>query len=389
MRWATSSIEFGFAFALAIVLGCNSPTFPAGDGAVVDASGTCGDGVVDAAESCDDGDLFGNDGCSPTCTIESSDLTVTIEQASTQIDPTSARPIELTVEFSRAVVGFSGSAVSFAGSTAPGALLASVGGSGASYVVFVSGMTGSGNVVASIPEGAVVDDAETPNLASTSVDATVAFTSTTPTATIDQAVSQGDPTVGSPIAFDVEFSQPVTGFHGSDVSFTGTTVPGPLAASASGSGTDYVVHVTGMSGSGSVVVSIPAAAAANVGGLGSAASTSSDNTVAFEAPVPSVTIDQAPSQVDPTNAGPIVFAVSFNQPVTGFTASDIDFTGSTVGGTLAASLGGSGPDYTVSVTGMTTTGNVVVSIPEGAATNFAGTPTLASSSMDSAVAFSP
>src|SRR5207253_4784827 len=90
---------------------------------------------------------------------------------------------------------------------------------------------------------------------------------------------------------------------------------------------------------------------------------------AVEFQPPSVTVDQAAGQADPTSAGPITFTVVFGEPVTGFDASDVSFAGSTAGGTLVASVSGTGPTYTVSVTGMTGTGAVVASVPAGAATS--------------------
>jgi hypothetical protein len=60
-------------------------------------------------------------------------------------------------------------------------------------------------------------------------------------------------------------------------------------------------------------------------------------------------------QLDPTNASPIQFTVTFSETVTNFTAGDVSFAGSTVGGTLVAAISGTGP-YTVSVTGMTGNG---------------------------------
>ena len=44
-----------------------------------------------------------------------------------------------------------------------------------------------------------------------------------------------------------------------------------------------------------------------------------------------VTINKAVGQADPTNASPINFTVVFSEDVTGFTASDVSFAGSTVG----------------------------------------------------------
>ena len=48
-------------------------------------------------------------------------------------------------------------------------------GSGATYNVAVSGMTGAGNVVATIPAGGATDMAGNANLASTSTDNVVAY----------------------------------------------------------------------------------------------------------------------------------------------------------------------------------------------------------------------
>ena len=50
------------------------------------------------------------------------------------------------------------------------------------------------------------------------------------------------------------------------------------------------------------------------------------------------------------------------EAVTGFAGSDVTFAGSTVGGTLAATVAGTGANYTVSVTGMTGDGTVIASI---------------------------
>jgi hypothetical protein len=117
------------------------------------------------------------------------------------------------------------------------------------------------------------------------------------------------------------------------------------------------------------------------------ASTSTDNTVQFTAGAPTVTINQAAGQTDPSSAASITFTVQFSEPVTGFTASDIAFTGSTATGTLVAVVSGSGPLYTVTVTGMTASGTVVVSIAAAAATDADANPSGASTSMDNTVSW--
>ena len=105
----------------------------------------------------------------------------------------------------------------------------------------------------------------------------------------------------------------------------------------------------------------------------------------FTAGPPTVTINQASGQTDPSSTASITFTVQFSEPVTGFAASDILFTGSTATGTLVANITGSGPLYTVTVTGMTGTGNVVVIIPAGAATDSEANPSAASTSTDNTV----
>ena len=311
--------------------------------------------------------------------------TVTINQDASQADPTGATPIVFNVQFSEPVTGFDNSDVSFTGSTAGGTLAAVVTGSGADYTVSVSGMTTSGTVVASIPSDAAADADNNPTGASTSTDNTVTYNSPPPTVTINSAVGQPDPTSGGPIAFAVTFSKPVTGFTAADVSFTGSTAGGTLVAVVSGSGADYSVAVSGMTTSGTVVASIPAAAATDAGNQPNAASTSTDNSVQFAAGSPTVSINQAAGQADPSSGTSITFTVQFSEPVTGFTAADIAFTGSTATGTLVAVVSGSGPLYTVTVTGMTGSGNVVVTIAAAAATDGDANPSAASTSTDNTV----
>src|SRR4029077_4494125 len=137
-----------------------------------------------------------------------------------------------------------------------------------------------------------------------------------------------------------------TGFDATDVSFAGSTVGGTLQAIVAGSGANYSISVSGMTGIGTLVVSIPGGAAPDTAGNLNTASTSTDNSVLFDNVAPTVTINQSAAQPDPTSSA-ITFDVHFSEPVTGFTAAGVNFTGSTVGGTLLANVIGSGADYTV------------------------------------------
>lgn len=107
-----------------------------------------------------------------------------------------------------------------------------------------------------------------------------------PMVTIDRAAGQADPTTISPIQFTVVFSEDVTGLSGDDVSFAGSTAGGTLVATVSGSGMHYVVSVTGMASTGTVVATLPAGAAADAAGNLSEGSASANNSVMFIAEAP-------------------------------------------------------------------------------------------------------
>jgi len=105
---------------------------------------------------------------------------------------------------------------------------------------------------------------------------------TPPTVTINQAAGQSDPTSSLPINFTVVFSESVTGFGSSDVTLGGTA--GATGKTVTGSGTTYNVAVSGMTQSGTVTATIPAGAAQDAAGNNSLASTGSDNSVTYNAP---------------------------------------------------------------------------------------------------------
>ena len=254
-------------------------------------------------------------------------------------------------------------------------------------------MSSGGTVVASVKPGAAndIDGDGDVNLPSTSTDNTVTWVpGPAPTVTINRAVSQPDPDSETPIVFDVKFSEPVQGFAWDRISFAGSTVGGVLFPTITGSGADYTVSVTGMSSGGTVVASVKPGAAFDADGFGNNASTSSDNTVTWvPGPAPTVTINQAASQPDPDSETPIVFDVKFSEPVQGFAWDRISFAGSTTDGVLFPTITGSGADYTVSVTGMRSSGTVVASVKPGAAFDADGFSNTASTSSDNTVTWVP
>jgi uncharacterized membrane protein YgcG len=320
--------------------------------------------------------------------------TVTINQAAAQTDPTSVSPILFDVVFSEPVTGFdSPGDVTLSGTALPTtAVITPV--STTEYTVSVSGMTASGLVIAAIPAGAATDGTNL-SVASTSVDDNVTYElppvdTTQPTVTINQGAAQVDPTSVSPIVFDVVFSEPVTGFDSpGDVTLSGTALP-TTAVITPVSTTEYTVSVSGMTASGLVIAAIPAGAATDGTNL-SVASTSTDDNVTYELPAvdttqPTVTINQGAAQTDPTSVSPIVFDVVFSEPVTGFDSpADVTLSGTALP-TTAVITPVSTTEYTVSVSGMTASGLVIVAIPAGAATDGTNL-SVASTSVDDNVTY--
>ncbi len=312
--------------------------------------------------------------------------TVTINQAAGQADPTNASPINFTVVFSEPVVGFAANDVSFTGSTVGGTLVANVTSTGpTTYNVAVTGMTGTGTVVASIPAGAAVDAANNLSTASTSTDNSVTFDATAPGVTINQAAGQADPTNSKPINFTVVFSKPVTGFDAGEVDLSASTVVGTLTPVVTGGPSTYNVAISGTFGDGLVIASIPGDVAQDASGNGNAASTSTDNQVTYDGTPPTVTINQAAGQADPTSGSTINFTVLFSENVADFATGDVTLSGTA--NATTATVTGSGTTYNVAVSGMTGDGDVIASIAGGVAHDAAGNGNNASTSTDNTVVY--
>src|SRR5690606_37215124 len=182
-----------------------------------------------------------------------------------------------------------------------------------------------------------------------------------PTVTVEQAGS--DPSATSPIHFTVTFSAPVTGLNGSKFRLSGTA-GATTATVRSGTGAGpYDVEVSGMSGSGTVILDLYSGGGVTSSGVPSVASTSTDNTVTFDNTPPTVTsITRADS--NPTNAVSVDFNVTFSESVNNVDLGDFSLSPTVTGATLTT-ISGSGANYTVTVNTGTGDGSLGLSIPAG------------------------
>jgi hypothetical protein len=336
-------------------------------------------------------------------------LTVKLDQAAGQDDPSNDSTIDFTVYASEPLVDLA----SNIGLTGPGTLVATQGGGDYDsttntykYDIFVSGMTGDGLVKAAV--GTVHNAGWQVANVLTSDDNQVTYTFA-PTVTIEKAATQADPATAGPINFTVVFSQAVADFTASDVSIENSAfsssafqiwkfgtggmptwisqaTPSVVITNVSSDHKTYTVSVSGMIADGHVTASIPEGVAhSSTGGPNLSSNTC---TVQFDLPL-AVTINQAADQADPTNASEIHFTMVFNEQVQVISAGAFVLSGTAVGAgtkvTAVTNESGDQMTYDVVVTGMAKSGTVIVTLPKEVASDKSFESNPASTSTDNQV----
>ncbi len=170
----------------------------------------------------------------------------------------------------------------------------------------------------------------------------------------------------------------------SDVTLNQTDTANATVSVDSNSGTTRTVTLSGITANGTLGISIAAGTATDDAG-NTAPAAGPSSTVSVDTMAPSVTINQAAGQTDPTISTPISFAVVFSEPVTNFTTGDVSLGGSA--GATTATVTGSGSTYDVVVSGMTQSGTVTTTIASGVALDAAANGNSASTSTDNAVSY--
>jgi ELWxxDGT repeat protein len=206
------------------------------------------------------------------------------------------------------------------------------------------------------------------------------ITRKTPTTTLTNSNS---------VIYTVSFSEPVKNLDIGDFTLNKTgTVNGNIASVSEATGTTIDVTVNSITGDGNLGLDVPATATINdIPGNALTAAFTTGQTYTVDTTPPTVTINQATAQTDPTATSPINFTVTFSEPVTGFDATDIDLSTSTATGTLTPTITGGGPVYTVAVNGMTGSGNVIASIKANGVTDPVGNNNTVSTSTDNSVTY--
>ena len=239
-------------------------------------------------------------------TLDNIAPTVTVNQAVGQSDPASAPPVNFTVAFSEPidVNTFTVSDITNSG-TAPVITwsITNVSGDNKNFTLSATAIAGNGFLIPSIAANQVTDAAGNNNIASTNTDNAVYFNDNEPPGvTVNQAVSQADPTSALPINFTVMFSEPinVSVFTISDITQNGTATGITWSIVDSGDHTNFTLSAT-VSGYGTLIPSIAANRVTDMVGNNNLASSSADNGVTYApaTPTPSPTLTFTPTLTSP------------------------------------------------------------------------------------------
>jgi hypothetical protein len=253
-----------------------------------------------------------------------------------------------------------GTSVTISGTNFTGASAVRFNGVSASFAV-----NSATTITATVPTGATTGPISVTTSAGGTASSAGSFTVTT-----------NPPTISS--------FTPTSGPVGTNVTISGADFTGATAVLFNGTSASYTV-----SSATTITATVPAGATSgpiSVITSGGMASSVGSFTVVSDTTRPTVTIDKASGQADPTNTSPINFTAVFSKPVSGFTGAGVTISG-TAGGTKTVTVSGGPSTYNVAVSGMTTSGTVIATIPAGVAQDAAGNLNTASTSTNNSVTF--
>jgi hypothetical protein len=307
-------------------------------------------------------------------------VTVTIDQASSQNDPAYSEPVIYTVIFSENVSNFDNSDILFVGSVIPQNV--SVSGTGNTFKIELSGIDSNGELILQIASDAAYNSVGNPNQKSTSTDNSVTFVGAPLNVSINLADEQKYYTNDSIVNFSVIFSENVNDFTYEDLTLSGSANPKKIIIS--GSGSIYNAAITGMTDNGNVIIDLPENKVHSIVGLGNSASNNIGNQIITDYSLPSVEITQEIGQLDPALTLPLNFHIEFTEDVENFGSDKVSFGGSSG---VYLQITGMGKNYTVSVFGVKSSETIRISVEANAVCDIAGNSNLPSVNTDNEITY--
>ncbi|MFC1495505.1 beta strand repeat-containing protein, partial [Thermodesulfobacteriota bacterium] len=268
-------------------------------------------------------------------------------------NPTNAGEVTFAVTFSESVSGVTTDDFDLTKTgTITGGTIYSVTGSGDSYTVAVDGYSGEGSLqLVLVDNDSIVDLSSNPlgGAGSGNGDyygAAYNIDMVTPTATIVRATAS--PTSLSSVDFVVTFSEAVIGVDKYDFVLTKTVNEGSVE-SVSGSGSNYIVTVTGYNGAGNLRLDVIGyTSILDILGNNFAETYTGGEVYDIDMVAPYVaSITRA--DANPSNASSVNFTVTFSEDVTGVDTSDFVLDKTVTGGFVTSVTPQSNSVYTVTV----------------------------------------
>lgn len=274
--------------------------------------------------------------------------------------PTNSTSIPFTVTFTEPVTDFDDST----DVTLVNATFTSITQIDSAHYTLTVAPAGDGSVTATVnPNIAFGDPSGVPNTVSaTEGSASVVYDGTEPTALLSYAGP--DPTNTAVLNFTVDFADPVT--CATLTSASATVTNGTASNFQQNVANSCTFDVTA-GGQGTVGVTVNAGVMTD--DAGNANTVSNTVSVTYDSVRPGVTITGAAT----SDSSPLTYTITFTEDVTGFDVNDIDWTGTTTGGALNVGFtADSASVYTVTISGMANSGDVVITVPENVAFDFSG-----------------
>ena len=250
---------------------------------------------------------------------------------------TTTTTTSLTLTFDQAIAGLNANDITLSGIPVTKGTLS---GSGPQYTLGISGFTYGGTLSVSVSKQGF-------KVSGSPKEVTVYYHSTTPafeSVTADGSASQ------TTTQLTLTFSGAIANLNANDITLTG--VSGVTKGTLTGSGPTYYLPLNNVTSSGtlSVAVSKPSY---TISGSPQTAQ------IYYLAPTP-VTFESVTAVPNATGSTTAALTLAFDKAIDGLTANDITLTGVT--GVVKGALSGSGPSYTLPISGFTTGGNVSVAV---------------------------
>jgi len=257
---------------------------------------------------------------------------------------------QLTLNFNQAIAGLNASDITLSGVS--GITKGTLSGAGPTYTLPISGFSSGGTLNVVVAKSGY-------NISGSPKTATVYYY-LPPVAVTFNSVTANGSTTQTTTQLTLNFSQAINGLTASDITLSG--VSGVTKGTLGGSGPTYTLPISGFTSGGTLSVAV-----ANLSGY-SVSGSPKTTTVYYIANVTLNNVTQNGSSTQTTT----LLTLAFSQAVTGLTANYITISG--VSGVTKGTLGGTGPTYTLPISGFTAGGTLNVAVTSPPGYNVSGSP---------------